>query len=179
MKQLVLKKTFELREKNKKVPRLDDILRDAIENQAKAKKKRAEHRAWLKTLPLEQQLDLMSIGHSLDTVEFYMVQEQLDKIQRESEAKQKAMSILERKVNYALRPVSGKLPVDKTQQNKVSKTEKDKPKAINMISQPRHSSFIESSSSSPETSRSLAGSDQDLDEIKNPRPLSVAQKLIM
>ena len=87
------------------------------------------------------------------------------------------MSILERKVNYALRPVSGKLPVDK--QNKVSKTEKDKPEAINMISKPRHSSFIESSSSSPRTSRSLGDSDQDLDEIKNPRPLSVAHKLIM
>ena len=73
LKQTVLKKTFEIRERNKKVPKLDEILRDAIDNQAKAKKKRAEHKAWLKTLPLEQQLDLMSIGNSLDSVDFSLV----------------------------------------------------------------------------------------------------------
>ena len=73
MKQMVLKKTFEIRERNNKVPKLDEILRDAIDNQAKAKKKRAEHKAWLKTLPLEQQLDLMSIGNSLDSVDFSLV----------------------------------------------------------------------------------------------------------
>ena len=80
----------------------------AVENSKSAKRRRAEYKAWVKTLPLDKQLDLIHTGQVLDTVNFSLIKEQMEKMRKESEHKMKALHILKRKVDYALRPRENK-----------------------------------------------------------------------
>lgn len=59
----------------------------------------------MKTLPLAERLDTMRLGANLDTVNFGLLKEQIDRVQKSGENKAKALSVLERKVDYALRPI--------------------------------------------------------------------------
>ena len=97
-------KTFEYRKKQAKQPKLDEVLNEAIANSKKAKRMRAEYRAWQKSLPLGERLDSMKLVAHLDTVNFALLEQQADRVQAANEQKAKALKILERKVNYALRP---------------------------------------------------------------------------
>ena len=47
---------------------------------------------------------MIQTRQSLDTVNFTLIKEQIERIKKESDAKSKALTILQRKVNYALRP---------------------------------------------------------------------------
>ena len=50
---MILQKTFEYREQKAKTPQLSEVLTEAIANEKRAKKIRAEYRAWIRSLPLE------------------------------------------------------------------------------------------------------------------------------
>ena len=122
----------------------------------------------------------MTTGQSLDTVNESLVAEQLDKIQEESEAKQKALSILQRKVNYALRPVEKKQKKVMTTSSSSSKSSKNSDNESEKFSKPQityENNTIQELDSSSRSSLS-DGEVQIPPKFKSAPPISTAHMLV-
>ena len=120
----------------------------------------------------------MTTGQSLDTVNESLVKEQLDRIQQESDAKQKALSILQRKVDYALRPV-----VKKKKQAMTSSSE-DESEQSEAPQQTHENNTIEeldssSNSSSPKSISEESEGVTQVPDLQNNEPHSATQMIVM